>query len=170
MIIGDKIAPSGIQAVVTSVNFAVLYQDRGELDKAEGYYLKALRKEERRFPRSSLLVQTLSDLAVLFDQKGDLTKAETYHRRALRVAMKLAPGSLTVADVLSNLAECVLQRGDLRHAEQFHKQSLLMRPWIEQKIKLYTWGAWNFRNHIHRVTAITAPLCHCLVRCVLEAL
>ena len=127
MTIGDKIAPAGIQAIVTSVNFAVLYQDRGELDKAERYYLKALHKEERRFPRSSLIVQTLSDLGVLFDQKGDLAQAERYHRRALAIARQLDPGSLTVADVLSSLAECVLQRGDLRHAEQFHKEALSIR-------------------------------------------
>ena len=55
-IIGEKIAPRGIQAVVASVNLAVLYQDRGELDKAETYYLKALYKEQMRFPRSSVLV------------------------------------------------------------------------------------------------------------------
>jgi CHAT domain-containing protein len=127
MAIGDKIAPAGIQAVVTSVNFAVLYQDRGELDKAEEYYLKALYKLERRFPRSSLSVQALSNLGVLFDHKGDLQKAETYHRRALAIATRLEPGSLTVAGVLSNLGECVLQRGDLHHAEQFHKQALLIR-------------------------------------------
>jgi CHAT domain-containing protein/Tfp pilus assembly protein PilF len=127
MIIGDKIAPTGIQAVVTSANSAVLYQDRGELDKAETYYLKALYKAQQRFPRSSVLVQTLSNLGVLFDQKGDLIKAEAYHRRALRIATQNSPRSLSVADVLSNLAECVLQAGDLGRADQFHKQALLIR-------------------------------------------
>jgi len=125
--IGEALAPTSIQTLLTIANLAVLYQDQGQLAQAEEYYLKALDKEEKHFPRSAHLEGTLNDLAVLFDQQGDLARAEAYHRRALALAEQLDPDSPDVADILANLAECVLERGDPARAEVYQKRALAIR-------------------------------------------
>jgi CHAT domain-containing protein/Tfp pilus assembly protein PilF len=125
--IGEVLAPTSIQTLLTIANLAVLYQDQGEFEKAEQYYLKALDKEEKHFPKSAHIAGTLSDLGVLFDQQGDLARAEAYHRRALSLAEHLDPASLEVADILANLAECILEKGDPARAEVYQKRSLSIR-------------------------------------------
>jgi CHAT domain-containing protein/Tfp pilus assembly protein PilF len=127
MAIGQAKAPTSIQTLLITVNLAVLYQDQGQLAKAQGYYLKALDKEERNFPNSTYLEGTLDDLGVLLDQQGDLASAEAYHRRALAVAEHLNPYSLDVADILANLAECLLEQGRPAQAEFYGKRALAIR-------------------------------------------
>jgi Tfp pilus assembly protein PilF len=108
--IAEFLAPDGIQTILATANLAVLYQDQGRLQEAEQLYLKVLDKEEKHFPRSTHLENTLNDLGVLYDQQGDLARAEAYHRKALSVAEHLDPDSLDVADILADLAECMAEQ------------------------------------------------------------
>src|SRR5260370_18170658 len=62
MAIGEALAPTRIQSLLTIANLAGVYQDEGQLEKAEAYFLKALAKEEVYFPHSVHLEGTLNDL------------------------------------------------------------------------------------------------------------
>jgi CHAT domain-containing protein/Flp pilus assembly protein TadD len=125
--IAEFLAPDGIQTILAIANLAVLYQDQGRLQKAEQLYLKVLDKEEKHFPRSTHLENTLNDLGVLYDQQGDLARAEAYHRKALWVAEHLDPDSLDVADILADLAECMAEQENPAAAEIFQKRALSIR-------------------------------------------
>src|SRR5215472_16407393 len=57
--IAEKLAPLSYQGTLILADFGVLFEDRGELDKAERYYLKALFNEQKYFPRSLHLAHTL---------------------------------------------------------------------------------------------------------------
>ena len=50
--IGEVLAPTSIQTLLTIANLAVLYQDQGEFEKAEQYYLKALDREKNTSQRA----------------------------------------------------------------------------------------------------------------------
>ena len=125
--IAEFLAPDGIQTILATANLAVLYQDQGRLQEAEQLYLKVLDKEEKHFPRSTHLENTLNDLGVLYDQQGDLARAEAYHRKALSVAEHLDPDSLDVADILADLAECMAEQENPAAAEIFQKRALSIR-------------------------------------------
>jgi CHAT domain-containing protein/Tfp pilus assembly protein PilF len=123
----EFLAPDGIQTILATANLAVLYQDQGRLQEAEQLYLKVLDKEEKHFPRSTHLENTLNDLGVLYDQQGDLARAEAYHRKALSVAEHLDPDSLDVADILADLAECMAEQENPAAAEILQKRALSIR-------------------------------------------
>jgi CHAT domain-containing protein/Tfp pilus assembly protein PilF len=125
--IAEFLAPDGIQTILATANLAVLYQDQGRLQEAEQLYLKVLDKEEKHFPRSTHLENTLNDLGVLYDQQGDLARAEAYHRKALSVAEHLDPDSLDVADILADLAECMAEQENPAAAEILQKRALSIR-------------------------------------------
>jgi CHAT domain-containing protein/Tfp pilus assembly protein PilF len=125
--IAALLAPDSIQTILAMINLAVLYQDEGQLQKAEQYYLRALDKEEKHFPRSANIEATLNYLGILFDQQGDLARAEAYHRRALSVAEQLDPGSLDVSDILADLAESLVEQGNPAAAEIYQKRALVIR-------------------------------------------
>jgi CHAT domain-containing protein/Flp pilus assembly protein TadD len=125
--IAEFLAPDGIQTILATANLAVLYQDQGRLQEAEQLYLKVLDKEEKHFPRSTHLENTLNDLGVLYDQQGDLARAEAYHRKALSVAEHQDPDSVDVADILADLAECMAEQENPAAAEIFQKRALSIR-------------------------------------------
>jgi CHAT domain-containing protein/Tfp pilus assembly protein PilF len=125
--IAEFLAPDGIQTILATANLAVLYQDQGRLQEAEQLYLKVLDKEEKHFPRSTHLENTLNDLGVLYDQQGDLARAKVYHRKALSVAEHLDPDSLDVADILADLAECMAEQENPAAAEIVQKRALSIR-------------------------------------------
>ena len=105
---------------------------RGDLERAEASFRRALALHEKLRAPSLVLATSLSHLgtAILY-RRGDLDQAEAYFERARRLNEQLAPGSLAVAKSLSNLAAIVGERGQHELAVKYLERALE----IEQRQK-----------------------------------
>jgi CHAT domain-containing protein len=106
----------------------LLAGDRGELDRAQEYYLPALKIEEQLAPQSVLLAITLSNLAVLERERGELGNADSYSLRALKIYEQLDhPVSLMAAACLNTLGTVARLRGELDRARDYHLLALTIQ-------------------------------------------
>lgn len=69
-------------------NFAIIYEEIGELAVAKEYYLKTLEIVDHN-EHLHLTALTYFNLARLYDKMGDTENALDYHEKALRVATKI---------------------------------------------------------------------------------
>ncbi|RUM56946.1 MAG: hypothetical protein DSY60_05875 [Persephonella sp.] len=86
--IGKEIFDKYNPKIANSYNeLGLLYHDKGEYDKAEKYYKKALEILERIYKDKDhpYLATDYNNLGYLYKAKGDFTKAEEYFRKAEEV-------------------------------------------------------------------------------------
>ncbi|PYP92265.1 MAG: hypothetical protein DMG65_04785 [Candidatus Angelobacter sp. Gp1-AA117] len=129
----ERFAPRSLEMILAYGNLAVLYQQRGDLTKAEDYYRRAVAKERTYLPGSQYLPQQLTNLGTLVRARGDLAAAEMYHEQALAALNKVGINNEAGANIFDNLADCALDRNDLRKAEQYQRRALAIR----QKLGLH---------------------------------
>ena len=66
-----------------------MYYDKGDLDKANYYYQRALEiKEKQLGPNHVGLAVSYNNLGLVYYDKGDLDKANDYYQRALEIKEK----------------------------------------------------------------------------------
>jgi tetratricopeptide (TPR) repeat protein/energy-coupling factor transporter ATP-binding protein EcfA2 len=109
------------EAVVTG-NLGLIYRTRGELDKAEQMFRKALEVAEK-LGMQEIMANQYGNLGVIYQMRGDLDKAEQMHRKSLEIAGKLGLQE-GMASQYGNLGLIYRDRGDLDKAEQMHRKSL----------------------------------------------
>jgi tetratricopeptide (TPR) repeat protein len=106
-------------------NLGLVYQGRGDLDKAEGHHKQALdinREIGYRLGEAS----QLGNLGNVYFQRGELEKAEDHHKQALEIHRDIGD-RLGEARDLGNLGIVYGQRGrpgDLDKAEEHFKEAL----------------------------------------------
>jgi tetratricopeptide (TPR) repeat protein len=60
----------------------VIYDNKGELDKALGYYEESLRLETDEKEKAT----TYNNIALIYDRKGDYQKAVEYFQKAIEIS------------------------------------------------------------------------------------
>jgi CHAT domain-containing protein/Tfp pilus assembly protein PilF len=126
----QNVTPGGLDFARSLNNLGLAARARGDLAKAEEYYLRALAIEEELVPGGLEVANSLNNLGIVAGVHGDLLKAADYHRRALVIEQELLPDSLDAAASLTCLGIAVGARGDLQKADDYLRQALE----IEQKL------------------------------------
>ncbi|WP_417916590.1 tetratricopeptide repeat protein [Candidatus Electronema sp. JC] len=98
------------------------YNTRGELDKAEEMYRKALALFEALASKQGM-AQTYGNLGNVAYTRGELDKAEEMYRKSLEISEALGLKEAT-ANQYGNLGVVYKKRGNLAQAEAAWKKSL----------------------------------------------
>jgi tetratricopeptide (TPR) repeat protein len=103
-------------------NLGLIYQTRGELDKAEEMFQKSLEISEPQ-GMMELTANQYGNLGLIFQTRGELDKAEEMFRDGLKIDEKL--GRLEgMAAKYGNLGLIYMDKGELDKAEEMHLKSL----------------------------------------------
>ncbi len=103
-------------------NLGLIYQKKGDLDKAEQMHKKALGIDEK-LRRLEGMANQYGNLGLIYQTRGDLDRAEKMYHRVLEIEEKLGrPHS--IANAYGNLGVIYWKRRDLDKAEEMHKKSL----------------------------------------------
>ena len=114
-------AASEEEAIVLN-NLGLIYTTRGELDRAEEIYQKAL-SINVRLARPKGTAKAYANLGTIHRTRGELDKAEEMHLKALDIEKGL--GRLEgVASAYNDLGLVYQTRGELDRAEEMHRKSL----------------------------------------------
>jgi tetratricopeptide (TPR) repeat protein len=107
-------------------NMAVLYEDRGDLVRAEQTYREVLEMRRKLFgPRHPSVARTLNNLAIFLQQHGDPRAAEPLYREALSIAdQSLGPVHEERAIYLRGLASVLLDQRRAAVAEPLAREAL----------------------------------------------
>lgn len=108
---------------------ADLYQEQGDLTKAESLYKKAIENAESTLGPADIRVSmTLGKLASLYKKQGELTKAQPLLERKLEIIEKaFGANSYHIAVELNQLAEVYDGLGEVTKAETLYKRALEVR-------------------------------------------
>jgi protein O-GlcNAc transferase len=105
-------------------NLGVVYQTRGELDKAVMYYEKALAIDEALGHQEDMAID-YGNLGVVYQIRGELDKAVMYYEKAL--AINEAQGYQEgMANQYSNLGIVYQIRGELDKAVMYYEKALVI--------------------------------------------
>ncbi|MGH9819818.1 MAG: CHAT domain-containing tetratricopeptide repeat protein, partial [Pyrinomonadaceae bacterium] len=98
-------------------NTAVLYERKGDYDKAEDYCQKALTVYRKSFvPGSPNLALPLDLLGTIYMDKGDLDKSENYYLQAIALREKQGQYHPYLGTSLANLASLYRLKGEIDKA------------------------------------------------------
>ncbi|HKI02504.1 MAG TPA: CHAT domain-containing protein [Thermoanaerobaculia bacterium] len=103
---------------------------RGELGRADAYWLQALRIREQFAPQSRMVAESINNLGALAHARGELERAHDYFNRALLIEEQRADQGIDLATVLSNLGSVARARGQLDFANSLFLRALQ----IEQQL------------------------------------
>jgi CHAT domain-containing protein/Tfp pilus assembly protein PilF len=108
---------------------AFLYDQKGDYQKAEAIYLRALSAQEKlNGPEHAEVAGVLIGLGTLYVHKEDFARAEQAYARALTIREKaLGPDSPDVAAVLYSLSYTFTNRGRYAQAEPLLRRALAIQ-------------------------------------------
>ncbi len=108
--------------VIVTGNLGLIYQTKGELDKAEQMHNKSLEIAEK-LGLQEVIASDYGNLGAIYLRRGELDKAEQMLKKALEIEKKL--GRLKgMASDYGNLGIIFRMRGQLDKAEEMHKKAL----------------------------------------------
>ncbi len=107
---------------VALANFALLYQMQGKLDKAEEFYLKALKINEVR-DNSASLASNNENLAIIYKKKNRFELSEKHYLVAFSYYERLKQSN-SIASIQSSLASLYHQYQHFDKAKQYYKMAL----------------------------------------------
>jgi tetratricopeptide (TPR) repeat protein len=112
---------SGNEAALRG-NLGLIYETRGELDKAEEMQLKSL-EIEKKSGRLEGMANSYGNLGIVYYTRGDLDKAVEMHEKSLEIKERLGLQE-GMANSYGNLGNVYCTRGDLDKAAEMHEKSL----------------------------------------------
>ena len=104
-------------------NIGMVYDSKGELDKALEFYNKALEIQKEKAPNSLDLAGSYNNIGLVYRQKGELDKALEFYNKALEITKEKAPNSLDLAASYNNIGLVYRQKGDAARAEEYLKKA-----------------------------------------------
>ncbi len=124
------LGPEHGMVVLSLATLAQLYDQKGDYNRAEPFYLRALAIAEK--PNSGLepffIATLLNGSGRIYDLRGDFLRAEPLYKRALEIQEKsLGPENAQVATTLTNLGVMYQAKGDYGQAEQLLLRALAIR-------------------------------------------
>jgi len=112
----------------TLSQIALMYADKGDFERAEPLYLRALDISLKvQGAESPSVASRLNNLAVLYYEKGDYARAEPLYLRALNISVKVQGADPEVAQVLNNLGRLYSAKGDYTRAEPLFRRALAIQ-------------------------------------------
>jgi tetratricopeptide (TPR) repeat protein len=136
----ERLMPHGLEAALHAEELGValiraagllsqlgLYlKGRGDLDRAQELYQRALAIAEKELGAEDDLVGTIANnLGIVFSDRGQPREARKYIERALAIAEKLYdPDDASIGTYLSNLANTLLELNDVDNAELHYARAL----------------------------------------------
>ncbi|MEZ5429047.1 MAG: CHAT domain-containing protein [Pyrinomonadaceae bacterium] len=107
----------------------LIFDEKGELEKAEEYYQKTLPIYRQNFGPEDNYVATIEhNLGDLYRRNGRYEKAEEFFQSALKIfSGNLGADSDQVASVANSLAFLYFEKGEYTKAEQTHLKALAIR-------------------------------------------
>ncbi len=107
-------------------NLGLIFHNSGDYDKAEDYYLKALKIREKVLEENHPdLATSYNNLGLLYHDKGDYDKAEDYYLKALNIREKvLEENHPDLATSYNNLGSLYHAKGDYDKAEDYFLKAL----------------------------------------------
>jgi len=120
-------APESADAARALTNLALVAHFKGEQDRAEALFGRAI-GIDRRIGDAAGLARDLGNSALVWEARNGLDKAEALYREALEIARSV-PGALgeeLVAGNLSNLGDIAKARGEIGRARALWMQSAEM--------------------------------------------
>ncbi|NVL91278.1 MAG: tetratricopeptide repeat protein [Desulfobacterales bacterium] len=103
-------------------NLGIIYQTRGESDKAEEMFREGLKIDEKLGQLKGIATK-YGNLGIIYRTRGELDKAEEMHVKSLEIAEKLELQEVMASDY-GNLGIVYMDRGDLDKAEEMHRKAL----------------------------------------------
>jgi tetratricopeptide (TPR) repeat protein len=103
-------------------NLGIIYQIRGELDKAEEFHRKSL-EIDKALGRQEGMANAYGNLGIIYGIRGELDKAEEFYRKSLEIEKALGRQE-GMANAYGNLGIIYGIRGELDKAEEFYRKSL----------------------------------------------
>jgi tetratricopeptide (TPR) repeat protein/energy-coupling factor transporter ATP-binding protein EcfA2 len=105
-------------------NLGLIYQTKGELDKAEEMFLKIV-EIHKRLGSQEGLANDYGNLGLIYRMRGELDKAEEMHKKSLEIAEKLGLQEIMASDY-GNLGLIYQKRGQFDKSEEMHLKALEM--------------------------------------------
>ena len=105
-------------------NLGILYQKRGELDRAEEMHKKSLAIDEK-LGRQEGMASDYGNLGVFYQSRGEPDRAEEMHRKSLAIEENLGLQE-GMASQYRNLGFLYQTRGDSYRAEEMLKKALVL--------------------------------------------
>jgi CHAT domain-containing protein/tetratricopeptide (TPR) repeat protein len=120
------LGPDHTEVATTLNHLALVYQERGEFDRAEPLIRRSLRIREARLGKLHPdVANSLNTLALLCHHQGQYDQAETLYRRSLHIVETcLGKDHLFVAHCLNNLADLASLKADYAQAEGCYRRCL----------------------------------------------
>ena len=112
-------------------NLGIVYQTRGDLDKAEEMHRKALALNEE-LGRKEGMANAYGNLGNVYETRGDLHKTEEMYRKALALHEELG-GKEGMANAYGNLGIVYKTRGDLDKAQEMYWKALALDEELGRK-------------------------------------
>jgi tetratricopeptide (TPR) repeat protein len=109
----DKASELGFNQTAFKRDYAYVYRELGELDKAEAIYFEII--------DSNPIPQDYINIAGIMQKKGDLNKAVEYYETALN-------SDISSGSIYLNLAELYHEMGQYNSAVDIYKQGIKMQP------------------------------------------
>lgn len=115
-------------------NLAIVYQTRGDLERAEEMHHKALAIHKALGQRASM-ARDYNNLGYVYWFRGDLERAEDVYGKSLQLHEALGQPA-GMADNYANLGSVYWTRGDLHQAETMYRQALTLNMNLNRQEKL----------------------------------
>lgn len=103
-------------------NLGVIYQTRGELDKAEEMLKKSL-EIAKKLNLQKVMASDYCNLGLIYRIRGKFNKAEEMHKKSLEISEKLGLQEIMTNDY-SNLGIIYIRKEELDKAEEMLKKAL----------------------------------------------
>jgi len=103
----------------------------GELDKAQGYFEKALKLDEELEDKESIAIQ-LGNIGSIYSTKGELDKALNYHEKALKLNEEFGDEE-GIAVELGNIGNIYRMKGDIDKALEYFEKSMKLDEKLKDK-------------------------------------
>ncbi|XP_028403174.1 uncharacterized protein LOC114525915, partial [Dendronephthya gigantea] len=128
----DRKTPQNISKVIHDAlalkirNLGSVCESKGDLDRANDYYERALEIQlDRLGPNHTNVAISYNNLGDVCKRKGDLDLANDYYQRALEIQLdRLGPNHTNVAISYNNLGDVCKRKGDLDLASDYYQRAL----------------------------------------------
>jgi len=112
-------------------NIGIIYQIKGELDKALEYYGKALQLDEELGSKAGMAAD-LGNIGNAYQTKGEFDKALEYYGKALKLNEELGSKAGMAAD-LGNIGNVYQIKGELDKALEYYGKALQLNEELGRK-------------------------------------